>query len=565
MATSTVPAALLDLIMGNKTASDAVEAVGSDLGGLLKPSGFSPYPGMDQDAKSAAAAESHQQDQDRKAAGYSPLYRAAAPVAQAVGVNVPGMEDAAKKGSVGGVLGHAAAPLAMLGAGEVLGHALPGEHPQIASEALQEHVKTGGSTFDPRTGQNLAGSRHYAVGVSPETAQAHATAPTPEQYNSFVAEHRDILARHPNTAVGTQYDPATGLHRMEVVGTTTSKPAAQQMAAHLGEDHAYHLATDNKVPTGANGDWQPSPMSAQERLQQLNSATPPKETYSGTHFSDAKLDMIDGSRRGATGEKGTNTGAEAARLRLGTKTGLGQDAPGGFYTYTADALPDSTVSSRKTAYRVRGQMAFGTTDSPEFQTGYANGVQKALESGADQQTAHQLGLNAAEHALKDAGYDGYYSPKHPNTRFHFGNAEATPVASKVTPSLDMSSINDPALSDANAKQRGRTAEVQKKYPTKPVQPVQDPFAMPSVSGGSGAVVPNGSGESSASMEAIHRAASERAGGVQRFRIDTRSGQAFPLIGVDAVDVAPSPYDVIIQRTPLGDIELARGRSARRTK
>jgi hypothetical protein len=50
----------------------------------------------------------------------------------------------------------------MVGAGEVLGHALPGEHPQIASEALQEHVKTGGSTFAP------------PLLFLPETAQARA-------------------------------------------------------------------------------------------------------------------------------------------------------------------------------------------------------------------------------------------------------------------------------------------------------------------------------------------------------------------------------------------------------
>jgi hypothetical protein len=49
------------------------------------------------------------------------------------------------------------APPAMLAGGEALGHALPGEHPQIANSALQDHLSTGGSTTDPRTGQSLAG------------------------------------------------------------------------------------------------------------------------------------------------------------------------------------------------------------------------------------------------------------------------------------------------------------------------------------------------------------------------------------------------------------------------
>jgi hypothetical protein len=44
-----------------------------------------------------------------KAAGYSPTYRAAAIPAQMIGVNVPGMENSAAEGDIGGVAGHAAA------------------------------------------------------------------------------------------------------------------------------------------------------------------------------------------------------------------------------------------------------------------------------------------------------------------------------------------------------------------------------------------------------------------------------------------------------------------------
>lgn len=96
-----------------------------DMKGLLHPSGFSPYPGMDTEAKSDAANQSAQQDQARKDAGYSLPYRAAAPVAQAAGVNVPGMEESAKEGDVAGVMGHAAAPVATLAAGEAIAHGAP--------------------------------------------------------------------------------------------------------------------------------------------------------------------------------------------------------------------------------------------------------------------------------------------------------------------------------------------------------------------------------------------------------------------------------------------------------
>jgi hypothetical protein len=74
---------------------------------------------------------------------------------------------------------------------------------------------------------------------------------------------------------------------------------------------------------------------------------------------------------------------------------------------------------------------------------------------------------------------------------------------------------------------------------------------------------NGSGESGASLEALRRMAAEKASGTQRYRIDTRSGARYPLIGPDAVDAKAGPYDVIVSKTPIGDVELDRGARARR--
>ena len=61
----------------------------------------------------------------RKAAGYSAPYRVTAPVAEAVGANVTGMEDAAAQGDVAGVAGHAAVPLATTAASLGLTKAAP--------------------------------------------------------------------------------------------------------------------------------------------------------------------------------------------------------------------------------------------------------------------------------------------------------------------------------------------------------------------------------------------------------------------------------------------------------
>jgi HAMP domain-containing protein len=55
---------------------------------------------------------------------------------------------------------------------------------------------------------------------------------------------------------------------------------------------------------------------------------------------------------------------------------------------------------------------------------------------------------------------------------------------------------------------------------------------------------NASGESSASLEAINRQASEKAQQLRRVVVDTRSGKEYPLIGVDAVDRQARDYESI---------------------
>jgi KTSC domain len=110
------------------------DTIKSDVKGIFSPSGDmavgnNPYPGMGQDEKAQAAADSHARDQSRKQAGYSLPYRAIAPVGESLGVNVSGMEDSAKEGNWRGVAGHAltaagiaAAPLAAEGVWRGAGH-----------------------------------------------------------------------------------------------------------------------------------------------------------------------------------------------------------------------------------------------------------------------------------------------------------------------------------------------------------------------------------------------------------------------------------------------------------
>ena len=66
---------------------------------------------------------------------------------------------------------------------------------------------------------------------------------------------------------------------------------------------------------------------------------------------------------------------------------------------------------------------------------------------------------------------------------------------------------------------------------------------------------NGSSESAASKEALSRAASEKAAGTKRVVVNTLSGQERPLIGPDAVDYNPGPYESVEFRGGKRDGEI----------
>src|ERR1022692_1288699 len=204
---------------------------------------------------------------------------------------------------------------------------------KMSQSAVMEHVKTGGSTFDPRTGQNLAGSRNVAVNIAPEHSQVHDHPPTAAEHATFTAQVHHITSKHTNSAVGSHHDEETGLHHLEVVGLTPSKMAALHMAQHLGENHAFNLATSEKYSTGNFGQPQPSHMNVDQRFEKLRADSPKRAPYHGTHFSNRKVDKIQGAHRGEQGPKGAaSSSADHSRVHAGTKAGHGNDAPGGFYT-----------------------------------------------------------------------------------------------------------------------------------------------------------------------------------------------------------------------------------------
>jgi hypothetical protein len=131
----------------------------SDLKEFLTPTAQNPYPGMEQEAKSAAAQHAQEADVAREKAGYSKAYRAVVPVAESIGTNVEGMEQSAKEGDVSGVVGHVAAPVTAMGttmAGvKALGGKLSRPNPPAVEvaphqvEALATMIDDRGGAVDP--------------------------------------------------------------------------------------------------------------------------------------------------------------------------------------------------------------------------------------------------------------------------------------------------------------------------------------------------------------------------------------------------------------------------------
>lgn len=117
----------------------------------IRPSAQNPYPGMGQEEKTAAATAEAQRDQSRQAAGYSAPYRFVAPVAESLGVNVPGMEESARQGDPGGVMGHAAALPITYAATRALGAGGEGvlENAKPAWRMVGKTASAVGDSLDP--------------------------------------------------------------------------------------------------------------------------------------------------------------------------------------------------------------------------------------------------------------------------------------------------------------------------------------------------------------------------------------------------------------------------------
>jgi hypothetical protein len=310
------------------------------------------------------------------------------------------------------------------------------EDSSVASAALDQHHRLGASVTNPRTGELMSSARKWSVPLVPEAGEVFDRAPTAEQFTNFAATHRDLFSKHPNAQIGTWIDPQTDLHHLDIVGTTSSKNSAMNAANLLGEKGIFRIDRNEFVPSQNSGNRPVGAPSIDDRFNALRTAEPPSETFSGIHYSHTKLDFIDGGRRGSPSPNGKlpPAGAESARVRAGDAIGDSSlNAPPGFYVYPEGSLPDPSIALRKHSSRVQGKLSFANiTTEPAWANAIQEGTQTALAKGAKPDIASALALNHAENTLRDAGFDGYYNPNHPNTRFIFDSHEATPLGAKPT-------------------------------------------------------------------------------------------------------------------------------------
>jgi hypothetical protein len=238
-------------------------------------------------------------DDARKQAGYGAGYRAIAPVAENLGVNVSGMEQAAKEGDQAAVLGHAAAAATPLVAGELVkgvkatpeGAALSSKTaaavkavPEAAKGAVQAVANSKPVNFfadianSRRTGQVVGGTAGAIFGkgvLSP--AGAYYGAKVGGKLGVSIAENlgklRDVLNKSasevPNTATAAEstFEEA-GAREPEVVhdqDPIIAAPAKVKAILDKAEADVKQVMAESKKAQPAAKD-NPAPGSREDKL-----------------------------------------------------------------------------------------------------------------------------------------------------------------------------------------------------------------------------------------------------------------------------------------------------------
>lgn len=113
--------------------------------------------------------------------------------------------------------------------------------------AILKAHESGGSTFDPRTGQNMTGKNRWAVGAHPDRTMTLDRAPTAEDLRTFREKNADLL-KDKDAYVGTWFDKANNKHVFDVTRLYGSKGLATKVAQEMNQDAIFNLKTFTEAP-----------------------------------------------------------------------------------------------------------------------------------------------------------------------------------------------------------------------------------------------------------------------------------------------------------------------------
>lgn len=232
-----------------------LSSLGSDLGNMAKGVGdLALAASGNSDAQQRVVGGIYSQIQNapaqaaaQKKAGYSAFYRAVSPLAQAAGVNVPGMEQSAASGDVGGVVGHAAAPLAAMALAKGVSagvDAIPTKG-GAAANLQAASAKVGSLPIDP----NPAGNAAFSVqdlaqsgGQMPKVVRDFIKRVTDPTQTPLTYDEARKFYSNASRLSSNEFQKLTPAMQREVGGFTRALGDSIQDTANQGGAGAEHAA-----------------------------------------------------------------------------------------------------------------------------------------------------------------------------------------------------------------------------------------------------------------------------------------------------------------------------------
>ena len=171
--------------------------------------------------------------------------------------------------------------------------------------------KTGGSTFNIK-GENLAGTKGFAVSIFPEHSEIIKGNITIDQLQDYYTKHSKILKEYPELSVGTWFDKKAGETYIDIAATVKNKWTATGLGRRYNQKAIFNLETMEEISTGGTGKTIADIPTMELRMKEIRRLNPlTSETKAGVvelqHWSTKKgLTEIDPTKHG-TGIAGAET------------------------------------------------------------------------------------------------------------------------------------------------------------------------------------------------------------------------------------------------------------------